>query len=264
MPDLFDMDQRRLKRDRAAAIGGDNFLLERAFADILERIELVDRRFQSVLLLGCPDPAWIDRLGVVGDRIEARDPGPRFASAAGGERIEEDHWHPSEAAFDLVVSVGTLDTVNDLPLALRLLRFAMRPDALLIGASAGGDCLPQLRAAMRAADAAEGAARPHVHPRIEASALAPLLSDAGFAMPVVDVDRVSVSYRSFSSLARDLRAMAATNILKTRPRHLSRTALRAADRAFASAGDGTRTTERFEILNFAAWTPDTSTSPLTM
>ena len=73
------------------------------------------------------------------------------------------------------------------------MRYALRPGALLIGALSGGDTVPELRKAMRAADAVAGVAAPHVHPRIEASALAALLADAGFSNPVIDVDRVPVS-----------------------------------------------------------------------
>jgi NADH dehydrogenase [ubiquinone] 1 alpha subcomplex assembly factor 5 len=107
---------------------------------------------------------------------------------------------------------------------------------------------------MRSADAVTGAASAHVHPRIEASALAPLLSNAGFAMPIVDVDRVSVAYPSFERLVRDLRAMGATNLLYDRSKQpLSRAAYRAALDAFAMESDAGRTTETFEILHFAAW-----------
>ena len=154
-----------------------------------------------------------------------------------------------------MLAVGTLDTVNELPLALRLIREAMRGDALFIGALSGGETLPQLRSAMRAADALAGAAAPHVHPRIEASALAPLLGAAGFVDPVVDVDRVSVSYPSLDRLLSDFRAMGATNILLNGPRFVGRAARDAAARAFAQAGDGERTLETFEILHFAAHTP---------
>src|SRR5262249_26269187 len=148
----------------------------------------------------------------------------------------EDAWLPPEGAYDLVLALGTLDTTNDLPLALRLVRYAMRADALFVGALSGGDTLPQLRSAMRAADAISGAAAPHVHPRVEASALAPLLTEAGFVHPVVDVDRAAVSYRSLERLVADLRGMGATNILSARPRFVGRVAREAAIRSFADAG----------------------------
>jgi hypothetical protein len=109
---------------------------------------------------------------------------------------------------------------------------------------------------MRAADELTGAATPHVHPRVEPAGLAGLLSDAGFSMPVVDVDRVSVSYQSLWDLVRDLRSMGATNLLTARSRTpLSRAAAEAAVEQFASQAENGRVVERFELLHFAAWTP---------
>jgi hypothetical protein len=216
----------------------------------------VQRRFGKALLIGSPDAGWPQRLQRMVCEVRIYDPGPLLAELAGGQPVVEDQWTAEGAAYDLVVAVGTLDTVNDLPRALASIRTAMRADALLIGAISGGDTLPQLRAAMRAADHVTGEARPHVHPRIEASALAPLLSAAGFKMPVVDVDRVAVAYRSFDRLVGDLRAMGTTNLLTDRPRRpLGRAAREAAVVSFTAAGDGERTVETFEILHFAAWTP---------
>jgi hypothetical protein len=124
---------------------------------------------------------------------------------------------------------------------------------LFIGAMSGGDTLPQLRSAMRAADALAGVAAPHVHPRVEASALSPLLADAGFVRPVVDIERVPVSYPSLERLVGDLRAMAATNVLRSKAPPLTRAQRDAASEAFARAAAGGRTTETFEIIHFAAW-----------
>jgi hypothetical protein len=250
VPDLFDMKLRALRRDRAARAGAELFLLERAFQDCLERIALQQRRFRNALLIGCPGPEWPARLSAFADRIEVRDPGPAFARLSDGTPIVEDFWEPTEAAYELVLSVGTLDTVND----LRLIRHGMTRNALFIGALSGGDTLPQLRSAMRAADSKSGIAAPHIHPRIEAAALAPLLTEAGFIDPVVDVERVPVSYRALERLIADLRAMAATNILNARPRFVGKLAWTEAKTAFAAAGNGERTVETFEILNFAAWT----------
>jgi hypothetical protein len=109
---------------------------------------------------------------------------------------------------------------------------------------------------MHLADQVAGASSPHAHPRIEAAALAPLLTACGFVMPVVDVDRAQVSYESLGGLVRDLRRMGATNILISRSRApILREARATAETAFRSAGDGSRTVETFETLHFAAWTP---------
>lgn len=254
MPELFDFKLRALRRDRAARLGPELFLFERLFGDCLERIALIGRSFKSALLIGCPDPRWPERLMPLAERVEVLDPGDLFARKAGGSVIVEDSWQPSEEAYDLVLAIGTLDTVNDLPLALRLIRRAMRPEGLFLGAVPGGDTIPQLRSAMRVADEMSGAASPHVHPRIEAAALSPLLVNAGFERPVVDVERVRASYPSLGRLVADLRAMAATNILNARGRPLTRSEGAAASQAFRAAGDGARTIETFEFLHFAGWT----------
>ncbi|HWC55642.1 MAG TPA: SAM-dependent methyltransferase [Sphingomicrobium sp.] len=242
-------------------MGPELFLFERAFGDCLERIELQDRRFKRALIIGCPDPPWRQRIGSVAEAVDIRDPGPLFAEAAGGEVIVEDAWKPPNETYDLVLAVGTFDTANDLRIALRLIGYAMKADALLIGAFSGGETLPQLRSALRAADALAGGAAPHVHPRIEPSALPGLLTDAGFVGPVVDVDRVQVSYSSLKRLVADLRSMGSTNILCSRAGPLTRAQREAAIFAFSEAGDGERTTETFEILHFAAWIPEKGLMP---
>ena len=254
--DIFDMKLRALRRDRAFRTGPEPFLHERAFDDCLERLALIRRQFKSALLVGCPNPHWSTRLKEIVEAVETADPGPLFANAAGGNCIIEDQWDAPQAAYDLIVSIGTLDTVNDLPRAIRALRQSLVKDSLLIGAMAGGESLPQLRLAMHAADQTAGGSSPHVHPRVEAASLSPLLTACGFIMPVVDVDRVQASYETLAGLVTDLRRMGATNILNRRSRKpLLREAKSAAEAAFRSAGDGSRTTETFEILHFAAWTP---------
>ena len=253
---LFDLKLRAMRRDRAFRRGPRLFLLERAFEDCLERLELVTRTFDSALLIGCPDPAWPTRLGAHSADVESIEPGPLFAAAAGARRIDEDDWTAAPGTYDLIVAVGTLDTVNDLPAVLRRLRGSMRGDALLIGAIPGGDSLPILRAAMFAADRVSGPAAPRVHPRIDGPSFAGLLGACGFVMPVVDIDRVTLSYQSLDSLVADLRAMGATNLLAGRDRTaIGRAAKQAAERAFEQAGQAGRTRERIEILHFAAWTP---------
>ena len=215
----------------------------------------MNRRFERALLIGCPDPSWPERIRAVAGHVDVRDPGPRFVESTGGATITEDAWEPAAGAYDLVVAIGTLDTVNDLPIALRLIGYAMKAGSPLIGAVSGGDTLPKLRAAMRAADALSGTAAPHIHPRIEASALSPLLADAGFVRPVVDVERVQVSYSSLERLVADLRAMGATNVLCAKPPPLTRAQHGAASRAFEGSREA-RTIETFEVLHFAAWTPE--------
>jgi hypothetical protein len=253
---LFDRQQRSLRRDRAARTGPELFLVERAFEDCVDRIALMGRMFEQALLIGCFDRSWPGRLEQWASRVDVREPAEALARRAGGTVIVEDEWEPLAEAYDVVLAVGTLDTVGNLPLALQLIRQAMRAESLLLGAMSGGHTLPALRSSLRAADMVSGAAAPHVHPRVEASALAPLLQQAGFIDPVVDIDRIPVAYSSLDRLVADLRAMGATNVLTNRPRFISRAARSAARDAFAQSGHEGRTVETFEVLHFAAWTPN--------
>jgi len=181
------------------------------------------------------------------------DPGARFADAAGGQQVEEDRFDFGTDRYDLAVAVGTLDTVNELPFALQLIRRALRLEAPLIGAIAGGNSLPALRASLIEGGRTQGRVVARTHPRIEAPALAGLLSAAGFSMPVVDIDRVTLRYSGLAPLVKDLRAMGVTSMLSDRPPAVTRREFRAASKAFEELGTGGRTEEQIEILHFLGW-----------
>lgn len=251
----FDRRLRRLRRDRAAARFGEADYLHRLAADeLIERLDFVRRDFSRALDLGCAGGYLTRRLRERGLEVTPCDCGGAFARAAGGVQCDEDRLPFADGAFDLVVSVGILDGVNDLPGALILARRALKPDGLFLAAFAGAGSLARLRRAMLAADAAEGGAAPRVHPQIDIRAAGDLLTRAGFALPVVDAQPVDVRFRSLLDLVRDLRAMGATNILAARSRRpLGRHGLAAAIADFDTAGD--KTTERFEILHLLGWSP---------
>ena len=258
--DLFDRKLRSLRRDRAARLGPELFLLDRAFEECLERVEAIARRFDRVLLLGCPSQAWAERLGRFAGTIDVADPGHLFAVAANGLHIEEDRQDFGEQRYDLCIAVGTLDTVNELPLALTLIHRALKSDAPLVGAIAGGNSLSGLRSALIEAERAEGRIAQRTHPRIDPSSLAGLLTAAGYSMPVVDVDRVRLRYATLADLVRDLRAMGATSVLAERASPLSREAARRASEAFQALGEEGRTVEDIDILHFIGWTPASGTA----
>jgi SAM-dependent methyltransferase len=251
--DLFDRHLRLLRRDRAAQIGPQMFLYDRTFEDCMERLQAISRRFENALLIGCPSPAWPERLRQVVSKVDVVDPGLCFARAANGEQAEEDRFDFGEDRFDLCLAIGTLDSVNDLPLALRLIGRALRADAPFIGAIAGGNSLPTLRASLIEACRATGRIAARTHPRIDPSSLAQLLSAAGFNMPVVDIDRVTLRYERLDGLIGDLRSMGATSVLAERAPPLKKSEASLLHAAFARAGEGGRTAEVVEILHFLGW-----------
>ena len=235
-------------------LGADLLLFNRAFEDCLDRLRDISRRFDNALLLGCPSPDWPNQLSSIAGTIDVLDPGMKFAIAAGGTKVEEDRHDFGVGRYDLCIAVGTLDTVNDLPLALSMIAHALKPDSPLIGAMAGGNSLPALRSALIEAGRREGRVAARTHPRIDPATLGQLLSGAGFEMPVVDIDRVRLSYVDFDALVRDLRTMAATSVLAETSPPMTRSEANEARRAFHRTGDGERTEEVVEILHFLAWT----------
>lgn len=241
-----------MRRDRATRSGIQSFLYDRAFNECVERLADIRAEFSDVLLAGCPNGDWPGRLAP--RPVSVIDPGPLMAAKAGGQCADLESLPFDAGRFDLLISVGLLDTANELELAAAAAHLVLKPGGLLIGAIVGGDSFPHLRQAMLAADSIRGSASPHVHPRIEGPALARLLTESGFVMPVVDLDRVEIGYRSLDNLVSDLRAMGATNVLHTRSkRALSRESLRRAQEAFL--GGHERVAERVDILHFAAWKP---------
>jgi SAM-dependent methyltransferase len=252
VPELFDHNLRSLRRDRAVRSGLETFLFDRAFGDCLDRLADMRGSFNDILLAGCPDPSWSKRFGAA--KVSVIDPGRLMAQRQGAQYADLESLPFDGGCFDLVVTVGLLETVNDLPLAAAALNLVLKPGGLLLGAIAGGNSLPRLRAAMLAADAVAGHASPRVHPRIDASGLAQLLTSSNFIEPVIDIDRVELGYGSLDRLVKDLRAMGSTNILAARNREpLLRPALEAARKAFLDTQ--ARAIEQIEILHFAAWKP---------
>ncbi|HEX8191312.1 MAG TPA: methyltransferase domain-containing protein [Allosphingosinicella sp.] len=253
----FDRGLRRLRRDRAARAGGDaDYILRHAADELGHRLGAVTRSFARALLLGHGSPALAALLTEQGMEVTHADAGRLYA--AGGVQCDEDRLPFADGAFDLVLSVGVLDSVNDLPGALTLIRRALRPDGLFLGAFAGAGSLPRLRRAMHAAEEAEDApAAPRIHPQIDLRAAGDLLTRAGFALPVADGETVTVRFSSLAGLVSDLRAMGATNALRSRARRpLTRFGLAAATAEFAAAADPDgKTGERFEIVYLIGWAP---------
>ena len=135
-------------------------------------------------------------------------------------------------SFDLVTSILSLHSVNDLPGVLAQIRRALKPDGLLLAAMVGGDTLTELRQSLAAAEIeVSGGVSPRVAPFGDVRELGGLLQRAGFALPVTDVDRIVVRYGDFPSLMRDLRGMGETNALVERSRKPMR-------RATAGGDDG--------------------------
>jgi SAM-dependent methyltransferase len=266
-PVIFDRALMRTHRLRALRLGPETFLIDRVAEDFADRLAAVLRRFDLAADLGTPTEsvrAALKRCDNVGTVI-AVDPvlGPLSRDDGRLRVIVDEEALPfAPQSLDLVVSALALQVVNDLPGLLAQVRRALRPDGLFMAALFGGDTLTELRQSFAAAESElEGGVSPRVAPFADLRTLGALLQRAGFALPVADIDRVTVRYATPFALMRDLRRMGATNPLCERRRvPLRRATLARATEVYAArfADEDGRVRATFDIAWLSGWSPDPS------
>ncbi len=262
---VFDRALVRRRRDRAVPNFSDHsFLFDEVAERLADRLEDVLRPFPLALDVGCHDGAMgrvlAGRKGI--ERLIACDLAPGFARAARGLAADEEFLPFAPNSFDLVVSNLSLHWVNDLPGALLQMRQILKPDGFFCGAMLGGDTLIELRRCLYEAEmAVSGGVSPRVSPFAEIKDAGGLLQRAGFALPVVDSDTLTVTYSDAFALMRELRGMAESNaVLARRKVPATRGLLFDAARRYAelyAEPDG-RIPVTFQILYLAGWSPHES------
>jgi len=269
-PLLFDRVLHRKRLDRAAGGFADaDFLQRRAALDLVERLEGIMRDFPLAVDLSARKGAFREalaestasqRVGLLAEAdlsiaMLAGRPGPRIV-------LDEERLPFAPGSLDLIVSTLGLHWTNDVVGALIQIRRALKPDGLFLGAFLGGATLTELRQALTDAEAEIlGGAGSRVSPFADSRDAAGLLQRAGFALPVADVDRVSVSYEHPLKLMADLRQMGETNVLADRhPHALTRTLLARASELYAErfSGPDGRVAATFEIVTLTGWAPHES------
>lgn len=211
-PAPFDRRLVRLRRERRLATAEfPDFLQEEIAERLVDRLADIRRRFADILELGAGRGSLSRRLSRLdGVRSLVRTDLARAAAPGPGPFVQADEERVPFAprSFDAVLSTGGLHLVNDLPGALIQIREVLRPDGLFLAALAGGETLRELREALLLAELElRGGAVPRVAPTVDLADAAALLQRAGFALPVADLDRITVRYRDPLRLLDDLRRM---------------------------------------------------------
>ncbi len=259
-PAIFDRRLLRVRQQRARALGPETFLIDRIADELGERLSAVLRPFERAVDLGTPTDALRRVLAASG----------KVAFIVGAESVaaDEEALPFAASSLDLVVSALSLQFINDLPGTLIQIRRALKADGLLLAALIGGDSLTELRESFAEAESEiEGGVSPRIAPFADVRELGALLQRAGFALPVVDSDRLTVRYPTVFALMRDLRRMGATNILSDRRRKpLRRATLQRMTEIYAKrfADTDGRLRATFEIVFLSGWAPhDSQQKPLT-
>ena len=261
---LFDRAVVRRHRDRAASTIGAHDFLHREIADQLaDRLRDIKRDFVTALDLGGghgvtsldPRPALL----VTADLSEALLRRAGAPSTVAAVVADEEFLPFADGAFDLIASTLALHWVNDLPGALIQIRRALKPDGLFLAPILGGDTLVELRRAFLEAEAeTTGGSSPHTSPVADVADAGALLQRAGFALPVVDTDTITVTYDDMFALMRDLRGMGEANAVAARSRKpLRRDTLFAAAARYSTlyAGDDGRIPATFQVIWLTGWAP---------
>jgi len=268
---VFDRNTVRRRRDRAApGLAHADFLLRESGDRLADRLLDVTRSFPLAMDLGCHTGQMADLLAnnpKIGTLLQA-DFSAAMATGAFRQTgrptiVADEEFLPlADNALDLVMSNLSLHWVNDLPGALAQIRRALKPDGLFLGTLFGGETLRELRTALLEAESeTAGGVAPRVSPFTDVRDAGNLLSRAGFALPVVDADSITVTYGDVFKLMADLRAMAETNAVHERRKTFTRrdTFLRAAEiyrQRFADSRG--RLVATFQIITMTAWVPHPS------
>lgn len=256
---VFDRQQIARQRERALPeLARSDFLFKWTMKQIEDRLSIVRKKFPLALKIGCRAPS-IEKSSFGIETLMTMDISPSLSPDIVGV---EDFFPLAPHSLDLVLSALDLHTVNDLPGALLQMRRSLKPDGLFMAAMLGGETLYELRQCLMEAEIdILGGTSPRVAPFADKPQMGDLLQRAGFSLPVIDSDIVTVTYESILPLMKDLRGMGEGNAIAERRK--SFTPLSVFTRAgqlyaerFAEPDGRIRAT--FEIIFLSGWAPHES------
>jgi SAM-dependent methyltransferase len=256
-----------MARAKARFQPGDDFLMVKAAEDMIERLSAVNMEFQQAALLFGRTDATAQVLSQCAQikqvlRVEEAE----YISAADHLASPQALNLPEHSA-DLIIAPFTLHWSNDLPGTLIQIRRSLKPNGLILGCLPGPDTLHELRHSLLQAESEiSGGAANRVDAFTDIRDAGGLLQRAGFAIPVVDRETVTVRYDSVFDLIKDLRRFAATSHLaETRNPTLNRAIADRLSQIYAeqfSDPDG-RIRATFDIVSLSGWAPhDSQQKPL--
>lgn len=254
VPVIFNRSHLHRQRQRAAAqFATYRFLHDWCEQEILDRLTLIRRDFPVTAFLSSrASPSFRQSLEKLKNVSENK-----ITELSLAEVIDLD-----TASTDLIISIFDLHTINDLPGVLVQIRRALKPDGLFIACLPGGETLYELRAVLMESELnIYGGASPHVFPFADKQQMGALLQRAGFALPVVDSDILTVAYRDLFHLLQDLRGMGEGNaIAERRKNFMGKRFFPLADEIYREKfpDEGGKIAATFEIISLIGWAPHAS------
>ena len=261
---LTPLDKKAVRRafDRAAPGYDKQAILEQEVESrLFERLEYFRQQPGLILDLGCGTGSASRVLATqyAGANIISLDWSAAMLAMAGSAGCDtawpvcaDMHAMPIAArSVDLAFSNLALQWSFDLPALFMELRRVMKAGAMLVFSCYGPDTLHELRQAWRSVDDL-----PHVHDFPDMHDIGDELLTAGFAEPVMDVERLTLEYPDVLSLLRELKATGAPNAATQRFRGLTgRSKLQAMQQAYEKFSLNGRYPASYEIIFGATFAP---------
>lgn len=267
--DVNRLDRRQVRRafDRAAGSYDEAAVVQRRMVDeLLDRLEMIRTRPDLILDVGCGTgyarPALMQRFP--GARYLGSDIAPgmlRRARPRGWSQVlrsrRAGHWFGADVerlpladrSVDLVFCSAVLQWC-DPETAFAEVHRVLQPGGVLMFSTFGPDTLRELREVWAEVDSGV-----HVHEFLDMHHLGDFLMNAGFELPVVDVNYLTVTHRTVPACLRDLKAIGAGNAAGARARGLMTPGrLRALEEAFERRRNADGLIEStYEIVYGHAW-----------
>ena len=255
---------------RAAATYDEAAVLQREVGRrLLERLDLVRLAPDSILDLGCGTGE--QAAGLLGRYPSARVFALDFALPMLDLARRRGRWRRrprcvcgdmeqlplADDSIDLLVSNLAFQWATEPRQLYRECLRVLRPGGLLMFTTFGPDTLKELRAAWAQVDQA-----PHVSPFMDMHDLGDILVSTGYAAPVMDVERMVLTYATADDLMRDLKQIGATNAASERRRGLTgRARMQAMRQAYETFRCDGLLPASYEVVYGHAWAPEDKGAP---
>lgn len=255
---VFDRNLVRQKRNRSAPHLKDHgFLVDWSTAQITNRLSDVKRQYPLALQIGCrTDKLNKDTFGI--ETLIKLDIAENLSPDI---QADEELLPFRDNSFDLVISPLNLHSTNDLPGTLLQINRILKPDGLFIAAMLGGETLYEARDIMQNAEMAlSGGTSPRIAPFADMQQMGALMQRAGFNLPVIDSEKVIVTYNHPFKLFKDLRFMGEANTLLMRKKNLSSRKFfqEVSERYFEKYSEDGKIKATFEVIFLIGWAPHES------
>ena len=225
----LDKQQARLAFERAALTYDEAAALQREIGQrLIERLQLI--RLQPVAILdlgagtGTFSKALLQRyrkadviaLDVALNMLRHTQRRGRWFRKPRCVCSDAERLPFADDSFDFIFSNLMLQWCMDLDSVFTELRRVLAPGGLLMFTTLGPDTLKELRASWEAVDGYT-----HVNSFIDMHDVGDALVNTHWAEPVMDTERITVTYREVRTLMQDLKHLGAHNVTVGRPRGLT-------------------------------------------